>query len=454
MTRVVLLLTVCLASASAVPATGRIAIGSTGYISTYPFAASLLYSRIGVGVFTQACGGSIITYKTVLTSAYCLHGESVNTWRVRVGSSTSSSGGVVHILSRIIVHPLYNTRTSDNDIGLLHVSTPFAMNSNVKPGTIAGANFYLPDNKLVEAIGWGLRSNDGEPSNQLLYDRIYTINWSTCQSRYSEIGRTVTSNMVCVGKLDVNGYGQCVALPPAVRIVGGSNAAITSYRFAASLLHSRIGVGTFIYGCGGSIITNRVILTAAYCLYNEPVYRWRVRVGSARSSTGGVIHNTQRTLVHPNYNPMTADNDIALLHSMTVFVFNNNVNSVGVPSVNYNLPDNQPVTALGWGATSYGGQLSDTLRRVDIWTVNRNVCRTRYSELGYSVTDNMLCAGWLDVGGRGACIGDTGSALIHLNRNVQTIVGVYSWSYNCALPRYPSVNAFVPRYTNWILANA
>ncbi|OWR46055.1 trypsin CFT-1-like [Danaus plexippus] len=244
------------------------------------------------------------------------------------------------------------------------------------------------------------------------------------------------------------------ALPPAVRIAGGSNAAITSYRFAASLLYSRVGVGTFIYGCGGSIITNRVILTAAYCLHNEPVYRWRVRVGSARSSTGGVVHNTLRTVVHPNYNPRTADSDIALLHSMTVFVFNNNVNLVGIASANYNLPDNQPVTAIGWGATSHGGQLSDTLRRVDIWTVNRNVCRTRHSELGYSITDNMLCAGWLDVGGRGACIGDTGSALIHLNRNVQTIVGVYSWSYNCALPRYPSVNTFVPRFTNWIVANA
>lgn len=77
---------------------------------------------------------------------------------MRVGSSSSSSGGVVHDLSRTIVHPFYNTRTLDNDIGLLHVTTPFDVNSNVKPGTIAGANFYLPDNRLIEAIGWGLSS--------------------------------------------------------------------------------------------------------------------------------------------------------------------------------------------------------------------------------------------------------------------------------------------------------
>lgn len=98
----------------------------------------------------------------------------------------------------------------------------------------------------------------------------------------------------------------------------------------------------------------------------------------------------------------------------------------------------------------YGGSKSEQLRHVGIWTVNQNTCRSRYAPLGNSVTDNMVCSGWLNVGGRGQCSGDGGGPLLHNN----VVVGVSSWGYLCGQANYPDVNTRVSRFTSWIQANA
>lgn len=62
----------------------------------------------------------------------------------------------------------------------------------------------------------------------------------------------------------------------------------------------------------------------------------------------------------------------------------------------------------------------------------------------------MLCSGYLNVGGRDQCQGDTGSPLLHNN----VIVGIRSWGIGCADPYFPGVNARVSVASNWIEAMA
>lgn len=75
---------------------------------------------------------------------------------------------------------------------------------------------------------------------------------------------------------------------------------------------------------------------------------------------------------------------------------------------------------------------------------------SRYANLGATVTNNMVCSGWLGVGGRGQCNGDSGGPLIHNG----VVVGITSWGYKCAESYYPGVNTRVSRFTPWIQANA
>ncbi|XP_046964272.1 trypsin, alkaline C-like [Vanessa cardui] len=234
------------------------------------------------------------------------------------------------------------------------------------------------------------------------------------------------------------------------RIIGGSVTTIGQYPSGVALLYSWTGLGNHVQACGGTIINNRSVLTAAHCVVGDSISRWRSRVGSTNANSGGVVHTTSRLIVHPYYNRATIDNDVAIVQISGSFSFNNNVRASQIAGSNYNLGDNQPVWAIGWGTTSVGGRPSEQLRHVQIWTVNQATCRTRYAELRRTITDNMLCSGWLDVGGRDQCQGDSGGPLFHNG----VVVGVCSWGERCALARYPGVNARVSRYTSWIQSNA
>ncbi|CAH2267889.1 jg21942 [Pararge aegeria aegeria] len=240
------------------------------------------------------------------------------------------------------------------------------------------------------------------------------------------------------------------AIPaPEGRIVGGTVTTIGQWPMGVSMLLSRSGL-SFQQACGGSVLNNQNVLSAAHCFAGNSPSNWRMRVGSTNANSGGVVHNTARILNHPNYNARTTDFDIAILRTSTRITFNTNVRAGAIAGTNYNLPDGSVVWAIGWGTTSSGGRPSEQLRQVQIWTVNQATCRQRYAARGRTITDNMLCSGWLDVGGRDQCQGDSGGPLLHNN----VIVGVCSWGNGCAQPRYPGVNARVSRFTNWIRANS
>ncbi|GBP49567.1 Trypsin CFT-1 [Eumeta japonica] len=226
------------------------------------------------------------------------------------------------------------------------------------------------------------------------------------------------------------------AVPKRIqRIVGGSVTNIGQYPYAVSLLFSN-NLVNYWQSCGGSILTSTAVLTAAHCTIGDAANRWRARVGSTNANSGGVVHNLRQIINHPSYNSWTFDNDVAVLRTQTTMGFNNNVRAASIAGTNYNLADNQVP----------GGAASEQLRHVQIWTINQTTCRNRYAEIRRTVTDNMLCSGWLDVGGRDQCQGDSGGPLIHNG----VVVGVCSWGESCALARFPGVNARVSRFTTWI----
>nr|AAT95362.1 trypsin IIb3 precursor [Sesamia nonagrioides] len=233
------------------------------------------------------------------------------------------------------------------------------------------------------------------------------------------------------------------------RIVGGSGTTISQYPSMASLLYTWDFIG-YWQNCGGIIINNRSILSAAHCTIGDPANRWRIRVGSTWANSGGVVSNVNQIINHPQFNGNTNDNDICILRSATTFSFNNNVAAASIAGSNYNVPDNQAVWAAGWGAL-YSGALSgsEQLQHVQTVVINQNTCRINYASRLILITDNMLCSGWPN-GGRDQCQGDSGGPLYHNG----IVVGVCSFGLGCAQAAFPGVNTRVSRYTAWIQSNA
>ncbi|CAH0695430.1 unnamed protein product [Spodoptera exigua] len=247
----------------------------------------------------------------------------------------------------------------------------------------------------------------------------------------------------------------CLAAVAAVpsnpqRIVGGSVTTIDRYPTIAALLFNRWG-STFSQSCGGTILNNRSILTAAHCTAGDATSRWRIRVGSTWANSGGVVHNVAQNIIHPQYNQgVRLNNDIAILRSASSFSFNNNVRAASIAGANYFPADNQAVWAAGWGDTFSGSNAgSEQLRHVQVVVINQNTCRNQYANTVFSINDNMLCSGWPS-GGRDQCQGDSGGPLYHNG----IVVGVCSFGIGCADARYPGVNARVSRYSSWIASNA
>ncbi|CAH2102201.1 unnamed protein product [Euphydryas editha] len=246
----------------------------------------------------------------------------------------------------------------------------------------------------------------------------------------------------------VFGFAVITDVTTAQRIVGGDAvSSINQYPFVTSLLGSETGF-LFSIQCGGSIINNRSVLTAVHCFTFLPfAFQWRVRAGSLYHNRDGVLFSANILIRHPNYNAITLDNDVAIIRINGEFSFSNNIRAASIAS--YNPIDNSPVWAVGWGALYYQGPPVDQLRHVQKWTINQDICRNRYAENGDIITDNMICSGYLDVGGRDACQGDSGGPLLQNN----VIVGLTSFGEDCAHHYYPGVNVRISRYISWIQNN-
>ncbi|KAJ8735779.1 hypothetical protein PYW07_007399 [Mythimna separata] len=277
--QVLVVLSLSLIAVSAVPANPqRIVGGALTTVDQYPTIAALLYSYFGTS-YSQACGGTIITHRAILTAGHCPSGDSILKWRVRVGSSFANSGGLVHTVIGIFVHPNYNPRTIDNDVAILRTTATIVFGSVVQPAPIAGVNYNLRDNDTVIAAGWGTTSSGGYPSEQLRHVQLWVINQSICRSRVLykywfttgialKVYNRVTMRVIVVLLAGLAAVSAVPAFPQ--RIVGGSVTTIDHYPTIVALLFSWNASAFAVNGAEGEKIKPaQRVASDAYTLHSH-----------------------------------------------------------------------------------------------------------------------------------------------------------------------------------------
>ncbi|XP_014219961.1 venom protease-like [Copidosoma floridanum] len=243
---------------------------------------------------------------------------------------------------------------------------------------------------------------------------------------------------------------QCVAKTKF--IVGGTKAEPKEFPHMAAIGYDEENSDSIRWNCGGALISDSWVLTAAHCTYAFPWgYAKYVRVGDLNLESEDDDAKPQERNVflrirHPDYKRPDQYNDIALLKMDRPVTFDAYVRPACL-SLNPNIPPGEKTIVAGWGITDWTNEKgSPDLMKVQVPIVDYETCNKYYGTIN---SESQLCAG---EDGKDACQGDSGGPLMVKSDSYKCmydIVGVTSFGKLCGSV-IPGIYTNVNHYLDWI----
>ncbi|XP_014440966.1 complement factor D [Tupaia chinensis] len=235
------------------------------------------------------------------------------------------------------------------------------------------------------------------------------------------------------------GAALCAAQPRG-RILGGREAGAHARPYMASVQVN----GTHV--CGGALVTEQWVLSAAHCLEDAVVDEVQVLLGAhslSRPEPSKRLYNVSRAVLHPDSRVDTIDHDLLLLQLSENASLGPAVRPLLWQQEDRDVAPGTLCDVAGWGVTTHAGHRPDRLMYAVLPVLDRATCNLRRYHDG-AITERLMCA---ESNRRDSCKGDSGGPLV-CGGVIEGVVT--SGSRVCGNRKKPGIYTRVASYVDWI----